>query len=693
MTKASAQAEVARLSRELSEHNYRYYVLAQPTITDYEYDQLLKRLDELERQFPELVLPDSPTRRVGGEPLKEFASVTHDPPMLSLDNTYSYDELREFDARVRKVVPKPTYLVQQKIDGVAVSLRYEGFMFERGATRGDGVRGDDITANLRTVSSLPLRLRREQRGFESFELRGEAYMPRREFERINAGREEEGLTTFANPRNATAGTLKLLDSKQVRQRRLDCFVHTVPRRIERIATDHEVLDTLKELGFRTAPESLLFDDIEQVVKYCEDWQPRRHDLPYEIDGMVIKVDRFGDREELGMTEKSPRWAVAYKHPPEEAETVVRKIFVNVGRLGTVTPVAEMDPVFISGTTVTHSTLHNMDEIERLDIREGDRIVVHKAGEIIPQVLRVVKAKRPRKSRPFRMPKRCPACKTRLFKEADEVAWRCVNASCPAQLKARLLHFGSRGAMDIEGMGEKLVQQLVATGIVKSLADLYELELDKLTGLERMGEKSAASLLAGIASSKARPFTRLLHGLGIRHIGVHAARLLVQAFGSWDRLAEAAGAGKEKGERGDGKGERGNGKGRRGTGQTDKIAETPGVGPVVAESFRNFLADRENVRLVERLRAAGLQFEERAAGGPRPLAGRKFVLTGTLGRYSRERAAELIVSLGGSVSSSVSKKTDFVVAGAAPGSKYDRAKELGVKVINEEEFKRLIEGGA
>jgi DNA ligase (NAD+) len=650
----------------LNEHNYRYYVLDRPTIRDYDFDQLLSTLEVWEKDFPDLVRPDSPTRRVGGEPLKEFASVTHDPPMLSLDNTYSYDELREFDVRVRKVVPKPTYLVQQKIDGVAVSLRYEGFTFVRGATRGDGVRGDDITVNLRTVSSLPLRLRREQKGFESFEVRGEAYLPRREFERINAEREEEGLATFANPRNATAGTLKLLDSKQVRRRRLNCYVHTIPRSIENLGTDHAVLNALRELGFRTAPESLLFHDIERVVKYCVLWQPRRHDLPYDIDGMVIKVDRFSDREELGMTEKSPRWAVAYKYPPEETETVVRKISVSVGRTGTVTPVAEVKQVFISGTNVTHSTLHNFEEIKRLDIREGDTVVIHKAGEIIPQILRVVKEKRPSESLPFPLPDTCPTCGTRLFKEADEVAWRCVNASCPAQLKARLLHFGSRGAMDINGMGEKLVEQLVETGSVKSLADLYELRLDTLAGLERMGEKSAAGLLAGVASSKTRPFTRLLYGLGIRHIGVHAARLLVQAFGSWDRLAET---------------------------KTEKIAETPGVGPAVAESFRNFLADRENVRLVERLREAGLQFEEKAAGGPRPLAGRKFVLTGTLEHYSREQATELIVSLGGSVSSSVSKKTDFVVAGVVPGSKYARARELGVKVINEEEFKRLAVGKA
>ncbi len=679
MTKAKARAEINRLTRELNEHNYQYYVLAQPTTSDYEYDQLLKRLEAWERDFPDLARADSPTRRVGGEPLKEFATVSHDPPMLSLDNTYSYEELREFDLRVKKAVPAPVYLVQQKIDGVAVSLRYERFVFVRGATRGDGTRGDDITANLRTVNSLPLRLRREQKGFESFEVRGEAYLPRREFERINAEREEEGLATFANPRNATAGTLKLLDSKQVRQRRLDCFVHTVPRHIVGIATDHEVLAALGELGFRTAPESRLFDDIEQVVKYCGAWQPRRHDLPYDIDGMVVKVDRFSDREELGMTEKSPRWAVAYKYPPEEAETVVRRIFVNVGRLGTVTPVAEMDPKFISGTNVTHSTLHNMDEVERLDIRVGDTIVVHKAGEIIPQILRVVKAKRPRKARRFRMPKKCPACSTRLFKEADEVAWRCVNASCPAQLKARLLHFGSRGAMDIEGMGEKLVEQLVETGKVKSIADLYELSRETLLGLVRMGEKSARSLLTAIESSEARPFTRLLFGLGIRHIGIHAARLLVQAFGSWDRLREAAA--------GDGTTAKDakNAKERK----AEEIARVPGVGPVVAESFHNFLADKENVVLVRRLQAAGLRFEEKTAGGPRPLAGKKFVLTGTLEGFSRERATELVTSLGGSVSSSVSKKTDFVVAGASPGSKYDRARELGVKVVDEKEFKRLV----
>jgi len=665
LTKAKARAEIARLSRELSEHNYRYYVLAQPSISDFEFDELMKRLQALEQEFPDLVQPDSPTRRVGGEPLKEFATVAHDPPMLSLDNTYSYDELREFDTRVRKVVPKPTYLVQQKIDGVAVSLRYEDSLFAQGATRGDGARGDDITANLRTVSSVPLRLRAERKGFERFEVRGEAYMPRREFGRINSERDEEGLAPFANPRNATAGTLKLLDSKLVRKRRLDCFVHTVPRPIEGIAADHEVLAALAELGFRTAPEGRLFSGIDDVIAYCDGWQAHRHDLPYDIDGMVVKVDRFADREELGMTEKGPRWAVAYKYPPEEAETRVERIYFNVGRLGTVTPVAEVGQVFISGTNVTHSTLHNMDEVERLDIRVGDTVVIHKAGEIIPQILKVVPDKGHGRRTKVAVPEKCPACGTKLFKEADEVAWRCVNASCPAQLKARLLHFGGRGVMDIDGLGEKLVEQLVVNGVVKSIADLYELNADALLGLERMGEKSAAALLESIAASRERPFKRLLFGLGIRHIGIHASRLLVQAFGSWDRLAGAP---------------------------IEEIAAIPGVGDVVAESFRHFLADRENIRLVERLHKAGLRFEEKSAGGPRPLAGKKFVLTGTLASLTREQATEMVISRGGSVASSVSKKTDFVVAGASPGSKYDRAKELGVKVVDEAEFKRLIAGG-
>lgn len=663
MTKAEAAREARRLRNEIEEHNYRYYVLAQPVISDREFDRLMEQLVELERRFPELVTPDSPTRRVGGEPLEGFASVVHDPPMLSLDNTYSYDELREFDARVRKTVPRPVYLVQLKIDGVAVALRYDDGVFVQGATRGDGRRGDDITANLRTINSVPLRLQPLLQGVDSFEVRGEVYLPRERFAKLNQQREEEGLTVFANPRNAAAGTLKLLDPREVRRRGLDCFVHTVPRPLARqFERDSETMAALARLRFRVAPESRTFDSIGGVIDYCAVWEPNRHRMAYDVDGMVIKLDSYRDREELGATDKSPRWAVAYKYPPEERETRVRRIVVNVGRLGTVTPVAEMDPVPLSGTTVTHATLHNMDEVERLDIREGDTVVVHKAGEIIPQVLKVVKDAGHARRRKFVMPDKCPACGTRLFKEAGEVAWRCVNASCPAQIKARLLHFGSRGAMDIAGLGEKLVEQLLETGLVRDFADLYELRREQLAGLERMGERSADNLMNSLAASRERPFARVLYALGVRHVGIHSARLLARHFGSMKALRAAA----EK-----------------------RVAEVPGVGPAVAESLAHFFADKENLRLLERLEAVGLQFEDRSAAGPKPLAGKRFVLTGTLTHFSREQATELILGLGGSVSSAVSKKTDYVVAGSSPGSKYEKARELGVKVISESEFLAMV----
>jgi len=666
MNKEKVKAEIERLRREIEEHNYRYYVLAQPIISDYEFDQLMKRLEELERQFPEFITPDSPTQRVGGEPLQEFATVSHEIPMLSLDNTYNYDELREFDERVRKVVPKPVYLVQQKIDGVAVALRYENFRFVLGATRGDGLHGDDITQNLKTINTVPLRLRKEIKGFEKFEVRGEVYLSRQEFARLNQEREEEGEPVFANPRNAAAGTLKLLDPREVKKRKLDCFIHTVPKPPKGYTRDSETIAVLRELGFKVTPPSILFDGIEGVIDFCERWQKEKAGLAYDVDGMVIKLDRYADREELGTTEKSPRWAVAYKYPPEAKETRVKRIFVNVGRLGTVTPVAELEPVFLSGTTVTHSTLHNMDEVERLDVREGDTVVVHKAGEIIPQVLRVVKEKRPRGAKKFQMPERCPVCGTKLFREGDEVAWRCVNASCPAQLVARLLHFGSRQALDIEGLGYKLVEQLVNKGLVKNFADLYDLKLEQLIELERMGKKSAENLLQALAESKKRHFARVLFGLGIRHIGIHAARLLAQHFGSIERLMKAGEA---------------------------EIAQVPGIGPAVAESLKNFFSDKENVELIKRLKKAGLQFEEKGAVGPKPLAGKKFVLTGTLEHFTREAATEKILALGGTVSSSVSKNTDYVVVGKEPGSKLERARALGVKTVDEEEFLRLLGKGS
>jgi DNA ligase (NAD+) len=659
VTRAAARRRIEQLRRELDEHNYRYHVLARPTVSDREFDALLAELARLEDEHPGFASPDSPTRRVGGEPLAEFVTVEHLVPMLSLDNTYSYDELRRFDERVRRAVANAVYLVQLKIDGVAVSLRYEDGRLVRAATRGDGVQGDDITGNVRTIRSLPLRLREHRPGFASFEVRGEVYLSRRRFEEINRERDEEGEPAFANPRNAAAGTLKLLDPKAVARRGLDCFIHTSIGPPDRECnSDREALAVLTGLGFRVVPESVVLPDIEAVIAHCEGWAGRRRELPFDVDGMVIKLDRYADRLELGETSRSPRWAVAYKYPPEEREAVVRAIELNVGRTGAVTPVAVMSPVVLSGTTVTHATLHNFDELERLDVRVGDTVLVHKAGEIIPQVLKVVKEKRPRRARRFPRPAGCPVCGDALFRESEEVALRCVNASCPAMLRGRLLHFAGRGAMDIEGLGEKLVEQLVRNRLVASIADLYELKPDQLAGLERMGERSAAGLLAALAASKERPLAHLLYGLGIRHVGVHAARLLVRRFGSMAALGAAPAV---------------------------EIADVQGIGPVVAESVRNFFADRKNCELVDRLRRAGLKLEGEPAVGPQPLAGKRFVLTGTLSTMTRERATELVVSLGGSVSASVSRKTDYVVAGDAPGTKLDKARQLGVMVLDESAF--------
>ncbi|HDQ99555.1 MAG TPA: NAD-dependent DNA ligase LigA, partial [candidate division WOR-3 bacterium] len=616
MKLSEARRRVEKLRRELDEHNYRYHVLAQPVISDREYDRQLAELAGLEEAFPELASPDSPTRRVGGEPLAGFETVEHRPPMLSLDNTYSYDELRRFDERVRKAVAVPEYVVELKVDGVAVSFLYEGGRLARAATRGDGRHGDDIIENARTIRSLPLQLREpgsERPGARMLrarlEVRGEVFLPRARFEAVNRERDEEGQPAFANPRNAAAGTLKLLDPKQVAKRGLDCFIHTVPAVPDAgPATESEMLEILTGFGFKVIPAAGVLPDIEAVIRHCESWEDRRRGLEFDVDGMVVKLNRYRDRVELGETAKSPRWAVAYKYAPEERETKVRAITLSVGRTGAVTPVAAMDPVPLSGTTVTHATLHNFEELARLDVRVGDTVVVHKAGEIIPQVLRVEKAKRPRRAPRFRRPEACPACGAKLFREGDEVAWRCVNASCPAMLRGRLLHFAARGALDIEGMGERLVGLLVERELVRSIADLYELEQQALAELPRMGEKSAANLLAGLDRSRERPFARVLYGLGIRHVGIHAARLLVRKFGSMAAL-EAAPAG--------------------------SVAAIDGIGPVVAESLRNFFAREENRELVTRLGRAGLRLEERVAPGPRPLAGKKFVLTGTLPGMTRE----------------------------------------------------------
>lgn len=669
--------EIEKLRREINRHNYLYYVLNAPEISDYEYDQLLKRLEALEREHPELITPDSPTQRVGGEPLKEFARVRHNTPMLSLDNTYSYDELREFDARVRKVVAQPSYLVEEKVDGVAVAVRYQAGQLVLAATRGDGQYGDDITANVRTIRSLPLRLffenLQEQKpplpaaiiaGLRAgFEVRGEVFLTKEQFARLNEEREEEGEPLFANPRNACAGTLKLLDPKLVARRKLDMFVHTVPAALFPVlTTDREALALLRAVGFKVIPHSRPLKRIEEVIEYCQEWEERRARLPYEVDGMVVKVNELAARSMLGETAKSPRWAVAFKYAPKQATTIIRDIILSVGRTGVVTPVAIMDPVQLSGSTITRSTLHNMEEIARKDIRIGDTVVIEKAGEVIPQVVSVVLNQRPAGSVKFQLPANCPSCNSRLVRLRDEVAWRCINASCPAQLVRRLIHFVSRGAMNIEGLGEKLVAALVAKGLVRDFADIYQLNESALRGIERLGEKSARKLIAAIDRSREQPYHRVLFALGIRHVGQTVAQRLVQAYPSIDQLLAA---------------------------DREALSAVAGVGPIIAESVVDFFAAEQNRQLIRRLQNAGLRFSETATPGR--LSGKVFVFTGTLSGYTREEAQDRVRALGANVASSVSRNTDYVVAGKDPGTKYQKALSLSVRILNEQEFDKLVKG--
>jgi DNA ligase (NAD+) len=679
----SIRVQVEKLRRELEYHNFRYYVLNEPVISDYDFDRLLKRLERLEAEHPELVSADSPTRRVGGEPLGSFASVRHDIPMLSLENTYSFDELRDFDARVRKSFAGGVeYVVEEKVDGVAVSLNYREGRLVRAATRGDGETGDDVTANIRTIMSLPMRVmdveetqkgrrkdaERTQRGLlTDFEVRGEVLLTKRQFAEINRGRAETGEALFANPRNACAGTLKLLDPRQVARRRLDIFIHTIPipspvTSQQLPVSDLQMLAALSRVGFKVVPHTGPLKTIEEAIACIREWDTKREGLPYEVDGMVVKVNDFTQRAELGQTAKSPRWAVAYKYAPKQATTIVRAIDFGVGRTGVVTPVARMDPVLLSGSTIEHATLHNADEVARKDIRVGDTVVIEKAGEVIPQVVKVVLDKRRTSSRRFEMPERCPSCHSRLVKEGEEVAWRCVNASCPAQVKRRLGHFVGRNAMDIEGFGEKLIVALVEQRAVRDFADLYALDKPILQNLERMGEKSSQNLLDALVRSKTRPYPNVLFALGIRHVGMSAARLLARHSPGIENLERADAA---------------------------RLAAISGIGPVIAESIVNFFSDKGNLKLVERLRKVGLQMSQPGTEGPKPLAGKTFVFTGGLKHHTRESAEELVARLGGTPSSTVSKKTDYVVAGTDPGSKYAKAVKLGIRVIDEDEFERLL----
>jgi len=665
--------KVERLREEIRHHDYRYYVLNEPEISDKEYDDLVRELKKLEEQYPEFITADSPTRRVGEKPLEGFKTVKHRVAMLSLDNTYSAEETKDWAKRVLKLLPreKVEYVVELKIDGVGVALTYEKGAFVLGATRGDGIIGDDITQNLKTIKSIPLRLF----SFDAsqlpdlIEVRGEVFMEKSEFEKLNQEKKRKGEALFANPRNAAAGSLKLLDSRLTAERRLNCFIHSFGtlegRKVYR--THWEFLESMKKRGLRINPEVKLWKNIDEVIRYCDEWEKKRGKLSYEIDGMVIKVNSLEQQRRLGFTMKSPRWAIAYKFPAQQATTTLKDIILQVGRTGVITPVAVLEPVECGGVTISRATLHNFDEIQRLDVRIGDRVIVERAGEVIPKIVKVVESVRKGKREPFKVPQKCPECGGKITKEKEEeVAYRCINPSCPAQLERGLVHFASRNAMDIEGLGEAVVAQLVRNRLVKDFADIYSLKREDFLKLELFAEKRAQNLVDAIEESKKRPLSRLLFALGIRHVGEKAAETLAGEFGSLDGIMET---------------------------EVEKLQKISEVGPVLAGSVREFFQQAEIKRLTDRLRKAGLNMEEeRAEKGPQILAGKTFVFTGELRGYSRTEAEELVKNLGGKTTSSVTSKTSYVVVGEAPGSKYEKAKTLGVPILSEEEFDKLIKKG-
>jgi len=669
-TSKAVAKKIEKLREEIRHHEYCYFVLDEPEISDAAFDRLVNELKRLEAEHPDLIRPDSPTQRVGGTPREGFVTVRHRRAMLSLDNAFSFEELGDFDRRVRELSGRERvdYVTEHKFDGLSMSLQYEKGVLSRGVTRGDGTTGEDVTPNVKTIRSIPLRAdpaTLKKFGLPAaFEVRGEAIMTRRAFEDLNRQQEEQGGKRFANPRNAAAGAVRVLDPSITASRRLDFYAYHlfVDGRVP-LARHSEVLDALAKLHFKTCPEWEECRGIESVVKYCERWDTRREKLPYEIDGIVIKVDESSLHEELGFTAKAPRWAIAYKYPARQETTVVNDIIVQVGRTGALTPVAVLEPVQVGGVTVSRSTLHNMDEIERLGLRVGDTVLIERAGEVIPHVVKVTK--HAPHGRAFKMPDRCPECGGRIHKSEDEVAYRCVSSACPAKLKESLLHFASRHAMNIDGLGDKIVDQLVDKGLVKDVADLYRLDLDTLANLERMAEKSAQNLLDEIEASKKNGLARLIYALGIRFVGERTAQLLADHFSSLEKLASAS---------------------------EEELIEVEEVGPKVGASIVEFFSEPANKKLIDRLRRAGLKLtEERKAPKDTRLAGKTFVFTGALSKYSREQAGELITNLGGKVISSVSKKTDYVVVGADPGSKYDKAKSLGVTILDEAQFEKLLRG--
>ena len=659
-----AAKRITQLRAQIAEHNRRYYEDAAPTISDREYDRLYRELLDLEAAFPDLADPGSPTQRVGGQPLKEFRQVAHRAPMLSLDNTYSEEEVADFYRRIAKLLPNESIpvVIEPKVDGVAVSLLYENGRLRHAATRGDGVMGDDITQNIRTIRSVPESLRGAPP--KLIEVRGEVYMDKRGFEKLNQERIKADLPVFANPRNAAAGSLKQLDPKIVAQRPLGmvCYGTGAVEGLD-VLLHSTIFSILKRLGLPAAEKWWLAKSFEEILAAIRELDSVRRSFAYQTDGAVIKVDALSQRERLGFTAKSPRWAIAYKYEAERVETRLLDIFVQVGRTGTLTPVASLEPVFVSGSTVARATLHNEEEIKRKDIRIGDVVVIEKAGEVIPAVVEVKTSARTGKEKKFRMPVDCPVCGGKVVREEGQVALRCVNSRCPAQLKRRIEHFASRGAMDIEGLGEMMVEQLVAKNLVHDVSDIYSLTAEKLATLERMGEKSVGNLLAAIEASKTRPLWRLIFALGILHVGVSAARALADHFGNLEKLVGAP---------------------------AEELQRIPDVGEVVAASIRQFFQESRNRKLIDELHERGVRpkAEPRKQSTASVITGSTWVITGTL-TQARDEIAEMIIARGGKVSGTVSKKTNFVLAGEAAGSKLEKAKQLGVRIVDEQEFRKLI----
>ena len=664
----TVKQEIETLKQEIHQYDHLYYVKNSPTVSDQEYDALLRRLKELEAAHPKYVTPDSPTQRVGGKVDERFKAVVHPVPMLSLDNTYNVDEVRAFHQRVLRGLPDVhtiEYVVELKFDGLAVALTYEDGLLVSGATRGDGLQGEDITANLRTIRSIPLKIDMEP--FHCVEVRGEVFMPKKEFERINAQREAEGEMPFANPRNAAAGGLRLLDPAVTAQRRLDIFIYGVGfLDANPFQTHYELQEKLSALRFPVNEHNRLCKNFESALALIEEFRDKRKELDYEVDGLVIQLNSLAHRKKLGATSKFPRWAVAYKYEAEQAVTEIIDIVCQVGRTGSITPVAELRSVFVSGSTVSRATLHNEDEIKRKDIRVGDRVVIEKAGDIIPQVVRVIELSGKR-GRPFKMPTTCPECQAPVYRAESEAVWRCVNGACPAQLKERLKYFASRKAMDIDHLGPAVIEQLVDSGRVKNFSDLYILKKDDVAALERMADKSAQNLIEEIEKSKSAGLPRFLHALGVRHVGQRTAIILARRFRSLNKLQETT---------------------------YDELERIDEIGPVIAESLRAFLDRDTNRQEIKRLRERGILMEEQ--GDPsesgRLLEGRQFVLTGTLSRFTREEAKTKIQSLGGRVTATVSKNTDYLVAGTSAGSKLEKARQLGIQILDEEALQKLMESG-